>query len=158
MSKRDSAYFLKLVERKNPAVYADYVAGKYASANAACRAAGIIRGRSPLQVMRAEWVKASTAERDAFRAWIGAVVPTVAAGRLPPTPAPIVDSERRLTKQAKDDLDEIFARRGIKSGQMMDEMGLSRLDASIGMARVRPSKLQLKTIALLEIWIAKYRI
>ena len=70
MSKRDSKYFRKRLERDHPATYRDLVAGRYRSVRQAAAAAALIHLPTRLQNLKREWNRASSAERREFVTWV----------------------------------------------------------------------------------------
>jgi len=66
----NSGYLAARLKRDAPDIAAKI--DDFPSMRAAARAAGIIRDRTPLELLRANWRKASEAERSVFRAEIGA--------------------------------------------------------------------------------------
>lgn len=61
---------------------------------------------------------------------------------------------RRLLPLTVARIDEIISKRHLTLGQVMVEMGFSPLNASLGMALARGTRLQLGMIAALEKWLA----
>ncbi|UJQ93352.1 hypothetical protein [Mariluticola halotolerans] len=147
---RDNAYYLKRIETEHPAVWADWKSGKFKSVNEARRAAGMITERTPLHELKNAWGKASRAEQQDFLSWL-----RLGAASLGGTSAasPIA-LNAYLQPWAKKRIEEIFATRGLKMGDVMDEMGFERLNPSLGMALNRDSSLRPAMIAALEKWIA----
>src|SRR6056297_1676292 len=75
--KRDNQYYRERLRTEHPDIYADYQAGHFKNLSEALVKAGIRRKRTELDALKAAWNKASTAERGAFKAFIGCTVPTV---------------------------------------------------------------------------------
>lgn len=145
--RRASNYYLARLQVDFPLVHADYVAGKYSSVRAAAVAAGLRKETTRLTALKTNWQKASPAERAQFLAFVGAGPPTA------PT-APIT-VDRRLVPSAIAKIQATMTRRNLKMGDVMREIGFEPLDASLGMALARGTKLRPAIIAALEVWIAK---
>jgi len=65
----NAPYLTARIARDRPDVLEAMKAGKYPSVRAAAKAAGIIKERTPIEVLRAAWGKASDEERTIFLAW-----------------------------------------------------------------------------------------
>lgn len=154
--KRDNAYFEERLKRDHPVIYADLKAGKYLTVTDAAFAAGLKTARTRLHELKNAWSKASSSERDDFLQWLaGAGVtfsPTAAAPTFGTGIAAIAVGQR-LTAPTSDRIGEIMLKRGLKAGDVMAEMGYSKLDASVGMALVRGTKLRPDVIKALESWL-----
>lgn len=69
-------------------------------------------------------------------------------------PSPVaVHSNRILTQAAVAEIQAIMARRKMKPGEVMKEMGFKSLNASLPRALERGTKLQPAVLAALEDWI-----
>lgn len=151
---RDNAYYEARLERDHPTIYADLKAGKYRTVTDAALAAGLKTKRSRLHELKNAWNKASHAEQREFLKWLSAsrsVVHPVSAPLIPLAPIAI---NRCLVPLAVARIDEIMSRRHLKMGDVMAEMGIPRLNASLGMALARGTRLQPNLIAALEKWLA----
>ncbi|MGA0613160.1 hypothetical protein [Paracoccus sp. KR1-242] len=155
--RRDHAYYLDRMKAERPDVFDDYQKRKFKNASAAIIAAGLRKPTSRLKVLTAAWQKASQAERDAFKALIGcsAAVPSISsptaqAQASRPVRAP---ANRTLTPAEATAIRDIIARRKMKPGQVMREMGFKALDASLGMALSRGTQLQPDLLEALERWL-----
>jgi hypothetical protein len=159
--KRDNQYYLDRLLNEHPAIFADYQAGKFKSAAEALVVAGLRKPRSQLDVLSSAWTKASPTERDAFKAQIGCVAPTpvsvapavVSAVIAPPRLAQPAKGKGHLTPTLAADVTAIIARRGLKNGDVMREIGFSHLDASLGRAIARGEQIQNRLISALESWV-----
>jgi hypothetical protein len=60
------AYLVRRLKRDAPAIAADLAAGKYRSARAAAKAAGIIHDPTPLETLHRIWRKVSPEDRAKF--------------------------------------------------------------------------------------------
>lgn len=152
--KRDTAYYLDVVERKHPAIHARYLAGDFASASAAILAAGVRKPPKQIHALLRAWKKASASEQLDFLASIGVTTSTA-----PPAPAPVfvvgsvADSDRRLTPWGRLRIAEIMDRRGITMKTVMDELGELRLNTSISRAIHRDQRLPLDLLRKLKAWV-----
>ena len=97
MAKRDRAYFERRLQRDHPAIYRDLRDGKFASVREASIAAGLQKDRSPLQVMKSEWGKATKTERDEFLNWVRGASRT---GSNSTAPMPLLNKDRKLLPAA----------------------------------------------------------
>lgn len=75
---RDNTYWLGRLEREHPAIFDRLRSGAIPSVRAACAEARLIHLPSPLDALKRERARTSSAERAAFVAW--------AKGMLPPRP------------------------------------------------------------------------
>lgn len=66
-----AAYLLRRLARENPDLLTDYEHGKFRSARAAAKAAGIIKDPVPLDMLLRYWKRASPTEREVFLTKIG---------------------------------------------------------------------------------------
>lgn len=155
--KRDNDYYLSVVEKKHPAVYARYLAGEFRSASAAILAAGVRKPPKQIHALLRAWNKASATERADFLVAIGAVGSGASSPLAPrATPIVIADAENRLTPAGRRRIEEIMARRGIKMGTVMDELGRKRLDASIGNAINHDHHLKPDLVLALQAWVDRH--
>lgn len=148
--KRDNDYYLGRLEKEHPSIHADLLAGKYGSARAALEAAGLRKPTSVLSSLKTAWSKASAAERAAFLRDIGAV-PSATSGS---SAAPIAVG-RRLTPAAKLKITTIMDSRNMTMGDVMDELGMKRLNPSLGMALSRDTEISAAMIKALEAWLGR---
>lgn len=161
--KRDNEYYLKRLRNEHPDVHADFEAGSFKNLSEALVKAGIRKKRTSLDLLKSSWTKASTAERDAFKAFIGCTTPTVTSAptstpvhvRSPNSVASPTPGTRSLPPALKAAILEIMDRRRLKLGGVMREMGWDALDTSLGSALSRNTQLQDNLIADLEFWAAK---
>lgn len=146
-SKRDSDYYLKRLETEHPAIFDGWKGGKYSSARKALEAAGLRTPTKALAALKAAWTKASVKDRADFLLWAGPPAST----RVPTI---LLDKDRRLTPAAAANVRTIMTRRGMRMGDVMSEMGLSRLNPSLGNALgVRPTRLEPELAKKLGKWI-----
>ena len=116
-------------------------------------AAGLKTKRTRLHEMKNAWGKSSRDEQREFLSWLHADIKT----KLPVTPSsssmPIAH-DRKLVPDAIARVKDIMSKRRLKLGDVMDEMGFIRLDASLGMALRQKTRLRPEMIAALEKWLA----
>ena len=144
--KRDNAYYEEVLERDNPAIYAELGPGKkYKNIRQARIAAGLIRLSTPLTVMKREWKKASVTEQGEFIAWIKA--------RRSAPKRPLVDADGRLHPVAAKFIRDWLV--GRKNRDLMREMGLKPLDVSVSQAANANTRLHRPdVIAKIGSWLA----
>lgn len=157
--KRDNEYYLERLRVDHPAIYADYRAKKFKNAAEAFVAAGLRKERSALDLLRTAWSRASAAEQDAFKALIGCVSPisTSATAITPSRSGVVINGMRQLPPALASDVRSIIARREMKVGDVMRELGLNRLNASLGMALGRGTQVQDSLITALTDWVDRNR-
>ena len=147
---RDNAYFEQRLLRDFPAIHADYLAGKYPNLHAALVASGLKRPRTRLQELKNAWGAATKEEKKQFVIWIKAqALPRPAASGAKPLAV-----DRRLETWASHRICEIMDHRKMKLGQVMDELGFGRRDASLGNALSKGTRLKPSMITALEKWVA----
>ena len=135
--KRDRAYFLKRLQQEHPAIHAAYLSGKFESVRAASLAAGLIKGRTSLQVLLNAWSKASRSEQDDFLAQAG-LARTSTAGPLPATSTrPVFTSDNKLTHSFANWLEAHIDAGGMTTGDVTWALGFNRSNASLGNATGR---------------------
>lgn len=163
-SKRDNRYYLDRLRFEHPRVYADLQAGKFKNASEAFIAAGLRKRASGFDALMSAWEKASPLDRDAFKLVIGCSTPAPVAPVSPKSvtsavvrPAvPATSEPSVLSPQLKQDIRDIMDRRRLKSGDVIHELGLNRLNASLGRALHRASQLQESLIIALEGWVKRH--
>lgn len=151
---RGSAYYEERLKRAFPATYADLKAGKYRTVADAAIAAGLKKPRTRLHELKNAWTKADPVERADFMRWLGATGVGVPAPPSGTTSSPIT-VDRRLTTTGKRRIESIMSKQRLRSGDVMAELGYSRLNASVGMALARGTQIRPDVIAALEKWLAK---
>ncbi|MBB4122966.1 hypothetical protein [Martelella radicis] len=153
---RNGAYYEERLKREFPAIYSDFKAGKYRTVTEASVAAGIKQTRTRLHELKNAWTKASGVEKREFLNWLiaeGALVARAAPTKKVPGSRTLATSDRHLTAEAIKRIKEIMAKRHLKMGDVMFEMGFSKLNASLGMALQRNTQLQPDLLAKLEKWL-----
>ena len=98
--------------------------------------------------MKNAWLKASAAERDTFKAFIGCV------SLVTPPPTAPFSVDRKLSRYALAQIKAIILSRRMTLGTVMDELGFKPLNPSLGMALNRNTRLQPDMLAAVEKWIA----
>ena len=156
-SVRNNDYYLNRLEREHPAVFRDFQAGKYKTVEKALIASKIKVKRTRLQEMLNAWAKATSAEQAAFRRAIGCAPPVVGVPAPAATPA-LFAVDRRLQPRAVVAVQAIMARRVIKMGDVMNELGRKRLNTSVGMALSQGSLLQQDMIDDVEAWVTRHTV
>jgi hypothetical protein len=167
--KRDNDYYLDRLRVEYPAIFADLQAGKFKNASEAFVAAGLRKQQSGLTTLQAAWNKATATERDAFKALIGCVAHAgSSSGTLSPAKniaAPHATAQAIVTPIHVDghlkpsvvaNINAIKARRGIKTGVIMRELGFEALNPSLGLALSRDWRI--KDPAILDAiasWLVK---
>ena len=160
--KRDNSYYLDRLKRERPDIHADLQAGKFRNASEAFVLAGLRKPRTPLDQLISAWAKAGPAERDAFLRRLTAM-PVSPHGPHPAPGAPPATLTARNAPQPPLSLAEIadiraiMDRRKIKNGDIMREIGLDPLDASLGVALSRGTRLRDDLLVRLRPWIAANR-
>lgn len=152
MPKRDAAYFHERLQRDFPDVFKDLNTGVYPSVRAAALAAGLIKERTRLTELKNAWSKATAAERSDFIKW-------AKAGIAPPkskAPRRSVDGDHHLLPWAKKKLDDVQARRNLKPGDIMEELGYLRLNTSLHMARARGTRISPDLALALDAWLDRH--
>ena len=101
------------------------------------------------------WKHATADEQKDFKRYIGCTVPLGPATHAAAHPAIAgqVAIDRKHEPWAVDRIREIMTIRGIRNGNVMDEMGFKRLNASLGMALARGTQLQPTMIEALKLWL-----
>ncbi len=151
--KRDNAYYEERLKNEFPLVYADLRAGKHETITEAAIAAGLKKSRTRLHELKNAFEKASGSEQTDFLLWLSAkgysTAPSSATGMIVST----IAIDERLLPAAKDRIEEIIAKRHLKVGDVMAEMGFPKLNASLGRALHRGDRLQPDVIIGLEKWL-----
>ncbi|WP_018389273.1 hypothetical protein [Ancylobacter sp. FA202] len=171
MAKRDNAYYRRRLETEHPTIFQDLKDGKYASEREAFVAAGLRSERTRLHELKNAWRKSSRAEQAAFMQWLkleyarlrGAAAMSVAPSTAPPTAPPTapgtssaaaVDSLGHVMPWAKARIQQLMARRGLKLGDVMAEMGFKKLNPSLALALNQDSRLRdVRMVRAVEKWI-----
>lgn len=153
--KRDSAYYEERLKNEFPVVYADLKAGRHRTISEAAIAAGLKKSRTRLHELKNAWLKASAHEQVEFEKWLLIQSGTKTAHPIRAGASPPVAVARHLEPWAKSRIKAIMVARKMKMGDVMAEMGLKRLDASVGNALRSDNRLQPNVIDALEIWLDK---
>jgi hypothetical protein len=152
--KRDSAYYEVRLRNEFPAIYADLRAGKHRTITEAAIAAGLKKSRTRLHELKNAFGKASKAEKADFLGWLTAQGYLSATSSTTSTSASTIAVAGKLLPTATMRIEEIIAKRHLKVGDVMAEMGFSKLNASVGRALHRGDSLQPEVISALQKWMA----
>jgi hypothetical protein len=161
--KRDNKYFLDRLAAEQPHVYADYLAGKFKNISAAVVAGGLRKAPSGLDALNSAWARATPAERDAFQMQIECIKPSIDQEAGPTATATIVSNagtislknKTYLTSSQEEAVRGIMARRKMRNGDVMRELGFTALDASLARALFRGSSLREEMLTALDAWITR---
>lgn len=149
--KRDSDYYLQRLKVLRRDLYDDVLAGRM-TVNKARQLAGLGGRRTRLNELLHAWEEATSEERSKFLAAKGLTTTPSAA------PAPVVevfDAMGFMLDSASLRIAEIMARRGMTYGQLADEIGIKRLNASVAMAMRRDVRLSPATAENVKRWLAE---
>ena len=163
--KRDNSYYLDRLRAEHPTIYADFQAGKFRNASEAFVAAGLRKRASGFDALMSAWRNASPSDQDAFKLAIGCSTPasfapvlsTSITSTVVRSAVAVATKPRRLSPQLKQDIQVIMDRRRLKIGEVMHELGLDRLNTSLGGALHRDSQLQESLIIALDGWVRKHK-
>lgn len=150
---RDSAYYEDRLKRDHPSIYADLKAGKHRTVTNAAIAAGLKKVRSRLLELKNAWSKADAAEQADFLKWLMASG-AFSTSSPPSMPSAGIAVDRRLTPVARRRIELILSKRNLAMGDLMVELGYPPLNASVGMALARGTRLQPDVILALQKWLA----
>lgn len=152
--KRNKAYYEERLLKDYPAHYVDYINGKYRTITEAAIACGLKTSRTRLLELKNAWQKASANERREFENWLHAQYgittphPVTTSSTIPP-----IAIDRRLSPWAKSRIKAIIAKRHMRKGDVMHEMGFEKLNASLGRALGSDNRLQPPVLIALEAWL-----
>lgn len=152
--KRDNAYYEERLKNEFPTVYADLHSGKHKTITEAAIAAGLKKPRTRLQELKNAFNKANKSEQTAFLCWLAAKGHLIATSSTTGTASPTIAVNRKLSPATRNRIEEIITKRHLKVGDVMAEMGLPKLNASLGRALHRGDRLQPDVIMALEKWLA----
>lgn len=152
--KRDNAYYEERLKNDHPAIHADLQVGKHRTITEAAIAAGLKKPRTRLHELKNAFAKASKSEQTAFLGWLAASGYSIAASSAPSDPSSKIAINGRLVPVATKRIEEIIAKRNLKIGDVMAEMGFPKLNASLGRSLHRGDRLQPDVITALEKWVA----
>jgi len=144
---RDSAYYIKRLEKEHPALYAE-VRSKKLTVHAACAKAGLIRLPSRLDALKREWRGASAKEQVEFVKWLKAGAPAIKA-------APVADAAGRLTPAARAFLRDWVTKNKSRPGRILKAIGFKGFDWTLSAAIKRGDPLRSEVIPKLADWLAK---
>jgi hypothetical protein len=149
--ERGAKYLLHRLQKKDPKIYADYVAGLYPSVNKACEAAGLKRRTDGLDALKRAWGKSSASDQNAFLIW----AKPPAAKIEPIALASITDSSLCLSKEVRDFLASWIFYNSSKAGRIMLELGFSPSDTSLSAAIKYGGPFRQEVIDQLRPWLTK---
>lgn len=148
--KRDNAYYLQRLKAW-PALYREVQAGRM-SLPEARRRAGLGGHRTRLHELKNAWTHATPSERSKFISWARSSLP--AAPPLVATAKTAWSSDDRMLDWAKRRVPEIMGRRNLSYAELADQLGISRLDASVAGAMARDNRVRSPaTRAALDRWL-----
>jgi hypothetical protein len=149
--KRDNAYYLQRLKAW-PALHREVQNGRISVAEAR-RRAGLGGHRTRLHELKNAWTHATPSERSTFISWARSTLPMAP----PPTPATKTawSGDERMLEWAKRRIPEIMVRLDLSHAQLADQLGISRLDASLAGAMARDNRVKSPaTRAALDRWLA----
>lgn len=147
--KRDNSYYERQLRIKHPAIYQDYLDGKHTLAEA-FRRSGLKKPRTRLHELMNAWSKATPAEQAEFLRRTGLGGGTGATG--PAVVPTTIHCNLYLSSEGRGAIRRFMDDRalGKATGEVMKLLGRSPLDASLGMAMRRGTKLNASLAADLE--------
>ena len=148
---RSAAYWLKRLEKENPKIYADFLAGRYPSVNKACEAAGLKPRTTGLDALKRVWKRSPAPDQDAFLIW----AKPSAAKIGPIMVGPIGDPRHCLSKEVQDFLACWIFYNDSKAGRIMLDLGFSVNNTNLSAAIKLGSPLQQGVIDKLGPWLTK---
>ncbi|MGO4917581.1 hypothetical protein [Pseudogemmobacter sp. W21_MBD1_M6] len=166
---RDNEYYEDRLKTEHPALFADVVAGRLSKAQA-FRKAGLKKPRTRLQEMTNAWDRSTSAEKHAFLAHIGMASPLIATSGVKPPAAVSMTSAsptsitaatskrpaptyHELQPKIAERIQDIMDKRKLKPGDVAEELGFKRLDASLPTAIVRGTRINSRMMAALALWL-----
>jgi hypothetical protein len=151
--KRDSAYYKERLRGEFPTIYADLQAGKHRTITEAAITAGLKKTRTRLHELKNAFEKATKSEQTAFLGWLASQGFSIASSSSTGTSGAGVAMDGRLLPATKMRIEEIIAKRSLKVGDVMAEMGFPKLDASLGLALRQSTRLRPDVITALQKWL-----
>lgn len=155
--KRGNDYYLDRLRIDHPAIYADLQSKKFKNATEAFVAAGLRKQKMALDTLLSAWSKATPAEQAVFRARIGCVAAPLPIGARPGLLSTATQKSsrdlRHLPQQLEKDLRTLMDQRGLTAGDVMRQMGMKPLNASLGMALHRATRVSDTLISALTKWV-----
>lgn len=151
--KRDNAYYEERLKNEFPKIYADLQHGKHKTITAAAIAAGLKKSRTRLHELKNAFSKASKLEQTAFLSWLASLGYSISPSSMPTSAGLPISVDGRLVPAAKKRIEEIIAKRHLRIGEVMVDMGFPKLNASLGRALHRGDRLQPDVITALEKWL-----
>lgn len=148
--KRDNEYYRQRLKTVAPALYKRVLAGEI-SVTKARRLAGLGGTRTRLSELLNSWSKATAAEKRKFIEVITGRSPSPAAK---PARAAF-DADGLMLSWAAERIAQILERRRMSPGDMSVELGLKRLNASVGNAMRGDVRVKESTRIAVEKWLKK---
>jgi len=150
-SKRDKSYYEHRLREDFPEIYEEFCKGVYSTIKEASFAAGLQKRRTRLHEMKNAWGKASSDEREAFLEWL-----EDQGVETRDSSSDVVDADHRLTPGARKRIADIMRDRGLSQGQVMEELGFKSLDASLGNALARGTRIRPALARALDEWLDRH--
>ncbi|AMD57814.1 hypothetical protein AWN88_06215 [Agrobacterium tumefaciens] len=106
-----------------------------------------------IQELKSAWLRANEHERYEFESWMAAQ--RASAGETPriATPETPLAVRNHLLPWVKSRIKTVMAKRDLRVGDVMVELGLNRRNSSLGNSLVNDKKLSNSVLAELEIWL-----
>lgn len=133
IQRRDNAYYLQRLKKDRPDLHLEVQGGRMTVAQAR-KLAGLGGSRTRLHELRNSWRHATPKERHDFLAWAGVGVITTPWTGRPAGLTTAWSADMTMLDWAKRRLIEIMTRRRLSYGDVADELGIKRLDASVASA------------------------
>ena len=154
--KRDNAYYTQRLLTTDKTLYNEVVAGRM-TVSAARKLAGLGGHRTRLHELKNAWLKATAKQRRDFLAWLSSMAPA-AAPSVPVIPATThtaaFSADGTPTPQTQRRILEIMSRRNMTSGEVCDELGISRLNQAVMTAAHNGTRIRnAATVRAVEAWL-----
>lgn len=117
-------------------------------------AAGLKKPRTRLHELKNAFSKASKAEQADFLGWLTSQGYSIGPSSATSGASAAIAMDGRLFPATKTRIEEIIAKRRIKVGDVMAEMGFPKLNASLGLALRQSTRLRPDVITALQKWLA----
>lgn len=161
-TKRDKSYYQARLKAEHPVLFTEVLNGSKTLWDAIYQA-GLKPRPTSIGALKQHWKKATGAEREDFLRWLASeyaitcVASSAVSGAPPAASSPatkigagatassgssIVDRSQRLLPDVKAAIENTLATRKIKPGVMMEEIGESPLNPSVGLARAQDHALR----------------
>jgi hypothetical protein len=140
---RDNNYYIQRLKKVAPDLHSRVMAGEI-TVTKARQLAGLGGTRGRLSELKNSWRKATPAERRTFLVWVSS---------LAAMPRGAFDPDGLMRPWASKRISQILVRRMMSSGDLSQELGLKRLDASVAMAMQRNVRVKESTRVAVEKWL-----